>query len=104
MRMAVAALVSTFLIPTFARREVAAANTADSRAKISQERLDFSSVCLMSIMRYVPAAMTARKISFNHHSLLSSAKKTMARRTARTVLDLSTAATFETFPSERALK
>ena len=103
-RMAVAALESTFSMPIFARTEVAAAKTAESRAKTNHTLFSLCSPRLMSVIRKVPAAIMARKMSLSHQSVRSFSNRQIAKSTDKTVPDLSTAATLETSPTERALK
>jgi hypothetical protein len=57
----------------------------------------------MSVIRKVPTAIKQRQIILTHHSVLSP-KKIIANSTDKTTLDLSTAATLDTSPRDKALK
>ena len=103
-RIAVAQSEFTFSIPNFERTEVIAANIADKRAKKNQVVLVFSSDRFISVINHVPAPTAARQISLTHQSRLSAGNTAIAMRTEKITLDLSTAATFETSPSDNALK
>lgn len=48
--------------------------------------------------------MHSKKINFKYQLMRSAGNKIIANKTERIALDLSTAATFETSPKERALK
>ena len=103
-RIAVPRLDSTPEIPTLARTEVNAANTAERMAYIIHDlRSLFRSACFFSTMRNMPTARIAVAISLTAR-LEVSPKQTIASNTVNMVLDLSMGTTLLMSPTESALK
>ena len=104
-RMAVPRLDSTPEMPTLARMEVRAANTAEPTAQGSQARPpeDAPEAGFRSTIISAPASSSAVPSSFTGR-LAVSWNTRMASSTVSTVLDLSTGTTLFTSPMDSALK
>jgi len=100
---AVAKLESTLFIPIFANKEVIEAKKAERREKISHFIFFCLLLKLILVIKNVPIAINIKQIIFITQFTLSSGKITIANKTDKITLDLSTADTFDTSPSDKAL-